>query len=192
MRKIGSFIAAVLLLCSMCMSAYAGEFETWYVDASALNCRTEPSMNGEIITTFPEGTELTIIGCQDAWWQVYNGEIVGWCFGSYMRNTPERQEPAHGRYLGTFWCTGYTPSPAENGGYSVTALGDNLWSGIGHIIATDPSVIPLNTTVYIEGIGYRTARDVGGAIKGNHIDVLVATNAESYALTGYYNVYAAD
>ena len=81
MRKIGSFIAAVLLLCSMCTVTHAGEFETWYVDASALNCRTEPSMDGEIITTFPEGTELTIIGCQDAWWQVYNGEIVGWCFG---------------------------------------------------------------------------------------------------------------
>lgn len=104
----------------------------------------------------------------------------------------ERQKKMKNAYLGKFKITGYTPSPSENGGYSVTAMGDNLYSSVGYAIATDPNVIHLGTKVYIEGIGYRTARDTGGAIKGNKIDVLTASNSESYAITGYYDVYLAE
>lgn len=94
-----------------------------------------------------------------------------------------------GTYLGEFKITGYTPDPAENGGYGVTALGDNLWDSVGWAVAVDPKVIPLKSKIYIEGIGYREARDTGGAIKGNKIDVLTGSNAESYRITGTYKVY---
>lgn len=43
------------------------------------------------------------------------------------------------------------------------------------VIAVDPSVIPLGTKVYVEGYGYATAEDTGGAIKGNKIDVFIPT-----------------
>lgn len=46
------------------------------------------------------------------------------------------------------------------------------------VIAVDPKVIPLGTRVYVEGYGYATAEDTGGAIKGNRIDVFLNSNSE--------------
>lgn len=46
-------------------------------------------------------------------------------------------------------------------------------------IAVDPRVIPLGTKVYVEGYGLAIAEDVGGAIKGNKIDVYLNTYSEA-------------
>nr|WP_263324437.1 LysM peptidoglycan-binding domain-containing protein [Neobacillus sp. Marseille-Q6967] len=43
------------------------------------------------------------------------------------------------------------------------------------VISVDPNVIPLGTKVYVEGYGYATAADTGGAIKGNIIDIFIPT-----------------
>lgn len=43
-------------------------------------------------------------------------------------------------------------------------------------IAVDPKVIPLYSLVVIEGFeGYRAAEDIGSAIKGNRIDIFMAS-----------------
>jgi 3D (Asp-Asp-Asp) domain-containing protein len=52
-------------------------------------------------------------------------------------------------------------------------------------VAVDPSVIPLGSTVYIQGLGVFKAEDTGGAIIGRSVDVFVATAAQAYQLTGY-------
>lgn len=48
------------------------------------------------------------------------------------------------------------------------------------VIAVDPNVIPLGSKVYVEGYGEAIAADIGGAIKGNKIDVHVPTKDEAY------------
>lgn len=56
----------------------------------------------------------------------------------------------------------------SKGGYAKTASGMTARKGI---VAVDRSVIPLGTRLYIEGYGEAVAGDVGGAIKGNKIDL---------------------
>ena len=70
--------------------------------------------------------------------------------------------------------TAYSTSPSENGGYTVSALGNPLGFGI---VAVDPSIIPLGSKVYVTSTdgswtyGVASAEDTGGAIKGNRIDL---------------------
>lgn len=70
--------------------------------------------------------------------------------------------------------TAYTASC--HGCSGVTATGVDLNANPNaKVIAVDPSVIPLGSKVYVEGYGYATAADTGGAIKGNKIDVFIPT-----------------
>ena len=52
--------------------------------------------------------------------------------------------------------------------YGITATGVPLEKGI---CAVDPTVIPLGTSFYVPGYGMCLAADVGGGVKGNHIDL---------------------
>ena len=74
--------------------------------------------------------------------------------------------------------TAYDPGPASCGRYASgrTAIGLPAAKGI---IAVDPRIIPLGTRVIVEGYGPAVAGDVGGAIKGNKIDVCFSTRAEA-------------
>ncbi|WP_226037178.1 3D domain-containing protein [Aquibacillus saliphilus] len=79
----------------------------------------------------------------------------------------------------TMTATAYT---AECTGCSgVTATGIDLNNDRDKkVIAVDPSVIPLGTKVHVEGYGEAIAGDVGGAIKGNKIDIHVPTKDEAF------------
>jgi 3D (Asp-Asp-Asp) domain-containing protein len=75
-----------------------------------------------------------------------------------------------------FRITGYTATGNK------TATG--TWPHWG-TVAVDKHVIPLGSTVYIQGLGVFHAEDTGGAVVGDHIDVFVNSAAEAYQLTGY-------
>jgi 3D (Asp-Asp-Asp) domain-containing protein len=68
--------------------------------------------------------------------------------------------------------TSYTASCLGCSG--VTTTGINLKANPSKkVIAVDPSIIPLGSTVYVPGYGTAVAGDTGGAIKGAHIDVFL-------------------
>ncbi|SES23109.1 Uncharacterized conserved protein YabE, contains G5 and tandem DUF348 domains [Gracilibacillus ureilyticus] len=71
--------------------------------------------------------------------------------------------------------TAYNWNCASCDGRGLTSTGYNLKANPHGVIAVDPSVIPLGTKVWVEGYGYAVARDTGGAIKGNKIDVHMPT-----------------
>lgn len=81
-------------------------------------------------------------------------------------------EPGKVMYMNA---TAYT---AECTGCSgITATGINLNANRNlKVIAVDPGVIPLGSKVWVEGYGYAVAGDTGGDIKGNRIDLHVATD----------------
>lgn len=81
---------------------------------------------------------------------------------------------SRGAYVGkrtlTLLATAYDPGPGSCGKYANGITCNGKRAGYG-IIAVDPKVIPLGSKLLVPGYGYGIAADVGGAIKGNRIDL---------------------
>lgn len=72
--------------------------------------------------------------------------------------------------LGTFKLTAYCPCPKCCGEWADGITYTMTKATAGRTVAVDPDVIPLGSTIYINGTPY-VAEDIGGAIQGNRIDV---------------------
>lgn len=84
-------------------------------------------------------------------------------------------------YIGECTVTYYCCEPYAHvcgDGDGLTATGLPVTPGV---VAVDPEVIPLGSTVIIDGQAYLAA-DTGGAVRGNHVDIAVATHQEAEAL----------
>ena len=75
-------------------------------------------------------------------------------------------------------CCGKTP---DDPAYGITKSGRRAVPGVS--VAVDPSVIPLGSDVLVDygdgDIQYYRADDTGSAVKGDHIDLCVATHQEA-------------
>jgi len=67
--------------------------------------------------------------------------------------------------------TAYTPinTRLEGGRYTSTLRDGRAVHGV----AVDPGLIPLGSQLWIPGYGHAVADDIGGAIKGHHVDIRV-------------------
>lgn len=79
--------------------------------------------------------------------------------------------------IGPFKLTAYS-GPQLGQAQPITASGTTARAG--RTVAVDPKVIPLGSRIYIEGLGERIAEDVGGGVKGHHIDVYLGTLPQAF------------
>lgn len=160
--------------------------EVWTV--VNVNFRSDHSEDAEKIGLICGDTKLERIGItSNNWTYVKYNDVFGFVHSDYLTD----EEPSaifkyesedDFEYLGEWKITGYTSDPADNGGYKGDCKGRPLipWYGC----ASD---LPLGTMLMVEGLGVFEVRDRG--VRGKHLDIVTNSNAESYAITGYYHVY---
>ena len=111
---------------------------------------------------------------------------LGRMANDYAREKLARQEQVEAyeavgawEYVGECTITAYCPCAECCGRWAdgVTASGLPATSGV---VAVDPEVIPLGSTVIIDGQKYLAA-DTGSGVEGLHIDIFLASHEETVA-----------
>lgn len=99
-----------------------------------------------------------------------------------LKETFSLATPADLSYNSVIKCVATAYSSQQPGIGTIAASGKSVKRNPNgySTIAVDPRVIPIGTRVFVEGYGYATAEDTGGAIKGNKIDVYLHTVADCY------------
>lgn len=46
-------------------------------------------------------------------------------------------------------------------------------------VAADPKVLPIGSRIHIEGLGERMVQDIGGKVRGRHVDVFMTSCKEA-------------
>jgi Uncharacterized protein conserved in bacteria len=85
---------------------------------------------------------------------------------AFLQREQSGAEPS--RYSRELVMTASAYTAQDDGNGATTYRGHELRRGLA---AVDPRVIPLGTRLFIRGYGYAIADDIGGAIKGNKIDL---------------------
>ena len=94
--------------------------------------------------------------------------------------TEESTRYTKGSSLGIFQITGYYGNGKTNSG---------TWPKADHTIAADTTVLPMRTKVFINHTVY-TVEDIGGAVKGNLIDIYYDSYEEAFGVTALGHRFA--
>ena len=102
--------------------------------------------------------------------------------------TETTTESTKGSYLGRFYITGYTAEEGFPRG-SATASGAGVREGYCALNNEQRKALGIKygDYIYVEGLGTYQVMDCGCAY--GVVDIWCYSNAEAYAMTGYYNVY---
>jgi len=204
---------------------YEEAFVGTYYAKEAINVRSGPGTNFDILKEISSGSAIDVVAkTGNGWYRTIVNSYVRMdlCTSEppvveTRATTPSTSSPAtnrpaplpttptpnidnssleKGEYLGSFKIVYYGPQLRPDGSYSITTA-SGATCVIGVTIAVDPRVIPLGSTVYIEGFNiadngcFFVAQDTGSAIKGNIIDIFVSSEEEASKLNNgtYTDVY---
>ena len=113
-------------------------------------------------------------------------EELGRMANDYALEAKARREQAEAyealgayQYIGECAITAYCPCAECCGRWADGLTASGLPAGPG-IVAVDPDVIPLGSTVIIDGQKYLAA-DTGSGVEGLHIDIFLASHEETVA-----------
>ena len=81
--------------------------------------------------------------------------------------------------IGTFTAYAYCPCETCCGQWSGGPTASGVIPEEGRTVAADWDVLPAGTEIYIDGFGWRTVEDTGGAIRGNTIDIFFESHEEA-------------
>lgn len=128
---------------------------------------------GDTLWDIAKDNEVTVENLKD--WNdiktdlIYPNQKIAFNSVQGPKASAQQQKETAGKTL-TAKSTAYTAYC--EGCIGITKTGVNLRENPEEkVIAVDPNVIPLGSKVHVEGYGYATAADIGGAIDGNEIDV---------------------
>jgi 3D (Asp-Asp-Asp) domain-containing protein len=151
-----------------------------YATSANVNIREEPNTDSTILGKTLLNTEFQVVEDVDGWSKITTEAGYAYIKSEYLSDTETEYIP-----LGRFKVSHYCIEPHKHicgTGTGLTKLGTKVHPGS---LSVDPRIIPLGSTVMINGVEY-IAEDTGGAIKGNKVDMAVATHQEALQRGVYY------
>ena len=105
----------------------------------------------------------------------------------FLQSDYERVKVMATGYTAGYESTGKTESDPD---YGITYSGLPVKRDLYSTIAADLQKFPIGTILFIPGYGYGVVADIGGAIKGNHIDLYFETVSDVYTEWGKQEIEA--
>ena len=164
------------------------EQETYMYVNKYVFVRAQKDLDSDQKFLLKPGNKVLIIEQGKKWSKIKTDKGDGFVrTKNFSDNKKEALKEADNRKQ-VFKITGYDSCPqcCGVGGGKFTKSGRR--PKVNHTVAADLNVFPMYTQIYIEGLGAYTVEDIGGGVKGSHIDVYCHNHKECYAITQKTNV----
>ena len=86
------------------------------------------------------------------------------------------------KYLGEFSISHYCSCPVCTSSPKGSRTATGHIPREGRTVAVDTKLIPLHSVIYVEGLGTFVAEDIGGGVKGKHLDIYIDDHQRALGL----------